>query len=107
VANNLAAPQVFVHRDFMPRNLMQPVTPDAPLGVLDFQDAVYGPITYDIASLMRDAFMSWDEDFVIDITVRYWERRARPACWARQRQRLGRDFGEFYRAWNGWACSAT
>ena len=38
-------PSVFVHRDFMPRNLMQPVTPGGPLGVLDFQDAVYGPIT--------------------------------------------------------------
>jgi aminoglycoside/choline kinase family phosphotransferase len=44
------------------------------LGVLDFQDAVYGPITYDIASLMRDAFLSWDEDFVLDVTIRYWEK---------------------------------
>ena len=54
VAHNLAAPSVFVHRDFMTRNLMAPVKQGAPLGVLDFQDAVYGPITYDIASLLRD-----------------------------------------------------
>ena len=58
VAHNLAAPSVFVHRDFMTRNLMVPTTPGGPLGVLDFQDAVYGPITYDIASLLRDAFIS-------------------------------------------------
>ncbi|MDO9482151.1 MAG: phosphotransferase, partial [Hydrogenophaga sp.] len=68
----LAAPSVYVHRDFMPRNLMIPAqpgsTPAQQLGVLDFQDAVYGPITYDIASLMRDAFLTWDEDFVIDVT---------------------------------------
>lgn len=71
VAHNLQAPSVYVHRDFMTRNLMQPISSGAPLGVLDFQDAVYGPITYDIASLLRDAFISWDEDFIIDITVRY------------------------------------
>lgn len=74
VARCLAAPTVHVHRDFMPRNLMIPArpgsTPAQQLGVLDFQDAVHGPITYDIASLMRDAFLSWDEDFVIDITIR-------------------------------------
>ena len=67
------------------------------VGVLDFQDAVYGPITYDIASLMRDAFLSWEEDFVLDVTVRYWEK-------ARQAGRpVGDDFGEFYRAveWMG------
>ena len=99
VANNLAAPQVFVHRDFMPRNLMQPVAPDAPLGVLDFQDAVYGPITYDIASLMRDAFISWEEDFVIDITVRYWEKaRKAGLIGAASASGWGADFGEFYRA---------
>ena len=103
VARNLAAPRVYVHRDFMPRNLMAP-TPAAaqgPLGVLDFQDAVYGPVTYDIASLMRDAFLTWDEEFVLDITVRYWERA----------RKLGlldfedwhSDFGAFWRAveWMG------
>lgn len=104
VANNLQAPQVFVHRDFMPRNLMQPVQPGGPLGMLDFQDAVYGPITYDIASLMRDAFLSWEEDFVIDITVRYWEKaRKAGLLGANSASGWGADFGEFYRSveWMG------
>ena len=104
VAQNLAWPNVYVHRDFMPRNLMlqrergTDMHPEAPsLGILDFQDAVYGPITYDIASLMRDAFLSWEEDFVLDITIRYWQK-ARQAGLA-----VGDDFGEFYRAveWMG------
>ena len=104
VAHNLAAPSVFVHRDFMTRNLMAPVKQGAPLGVLDFQDAVYGPITYDIASLLRDAFISWEEDFVIDITVRYWEKARRAGIvGANSASGWGADFGEFYRAvdWMG------
>ncbi|MBP6344554.1 N-acetylmuramate/N-acetylglucosamine kinase AmgK [Neisseriaceae bacterium CLB008] len=64
-------PSVFVHRDFIVRNLM--LTDGVP-GVLDFQDAVYGPITYDLVSLLRDAFISWPEDFVLDLVVRYWEK---------------------------------
>ncbi len=98
VARNLAQPQVYVHRDFMPRNLMIPSDPSEPrLGVLDFQDAVYGPITYDIASLMRDAFLSWDEDFVLDISIRYWEKARKAGL------PVGGDFGEFYRGieWMG------
>ena len=104
VAHNLAAPQVYVHRDFMTRNLMAPVEAGAPLGVLDFQDAVYGPITYDIASLLRDAFISWEEEFVIDITVRYWEKaRKAGLLGANSASGWGDDFGEFYRAveWMG------
>ena len=134
--HSLGGARVFVHRDFMPRNLMispggsettiagasagtnvfppgRPKEKSAPpggsavreatsvgahqLGVLDFQDAVYGPITYDIASLMRDAFLSWDEEFVLDITIRYWQK-ARAAGLP-----VGEDFGEFYRAveWMG------
>ncbi|SEB23923.1 aminoglycoside phosphotransferase family protein [Variovorax sp. YR216] len=95
VENNLAAPRVYVHRDFMPRNLM--VGSGAPLGVLDFQDAVHGPITYDIASLMRDAFLSWEEDFVIDMTVRYWQKARKAGL------PVDEDFGAFYRAveWMG------
>ena len=104
VAHNLEAPSVFVHRDFMMRNLMVPTTPGGPLGVLDFQDAVYGPITYDIASLLRDAFISWDEAFVIDITVRYWEKaRKAGLLGAGSATGWGGDFGEFYRSveWMG------
>jgi N-acetylmuramate 1-kinase len=98
IERNLAAPTVYVHRDFMPRNLMIPADPAEPrLGVLDFQDAVQGPITYDIASLMRDAFLSWDEEFVLDITVRYWQRALKAGL------PVDRDFGEFYRGveWMG------
>jgi N-acetylmuramate 1-kinase len=99
IATNLDAPQVYVHRDFMPRNIM--VASDNSLGLLDFQDAVMGPITYDIASLMRDAFWSWDDDMVIDITVRYWER-ARAAGLLNHND-WDQDFGAFFRAveWMG------
>ena len=103
IENNLSWPSVYVHRDFMPRNLMVPLAglPDTldatTLGVLDFQDAVYGPMTYDIASLMRDAFMTWDEDFCLDVTIRYWEKARKAGL------PVGDDFGEFYRAveWMG------
>lgn len=90
----LAQPPVFVHRDYMPRNLM---VSDPNPGILDFQDAVYGPITYDIASLMRDAFISWEEERVLDWTVRYWEAARRAGL------PVGPDFAEFYRAfeWMG------
>ena len=145
-ASNLQAlggARVYVHRDFMARNLMLPMQANEALsqghalphandqaekllkqgprdllqqatgataftggsaehaatsvGILDFQDAVYGPITYDIASLMRDAFLSWDEDFVLDITVRYWQQARKAEL------PVGDDFGEFYRAveWMG------
>ncbi|OQS41989.1 N-acetylmuramate/N-acetylglucosamine kinase AmgK [Chromobacterium haemolyticum] len=67
----LAQSKVFVHRDFIVRNLM--LTPGKP-GVLDFQDAVYGPVSYDIVSLLRDAFIEWEEPFVLDIAIRYWEK---------------------------------
>ena len=97
IAQNLAWPSVYVHRDFMPRNLMVAGEGETGLGILDFQDAVYGPITYDIASLMRDAFLTWEEDFVLDITIRYWQK-AKNA-----RLPVGDDFGEFYRGveWMG------
>jgi len=101
IEHNLAWPSVFVHRDFMPRNLMVVDARTDPasgaLGVLDFQDAVYGPITYDIASLMRDAFLSWDEDFCLDITIRYWDKARKAGL------PVGDDFGEFYRGveWMG------
>jgi len=86
--NILAQPKVYVHRDYMPRNLM--VCADNP-GVLDFQDAVHGPITYDVASLFRDAFISWEEERVIDWAVRYWEKAKRAGL------PVDVDFGAFYR----------
>jgi len=102
IAFNLTSPMVFVHRDFMPRNLMvADHGDDLRLGVLDFQDAVYGPVTYDIASLMRDAFISWEEDFCLDTTVRYWEK-ARKAGYLNHED-WHSDFGAFYKAveWMG------
>jgi len=90
----LAQPRVFVHRDYMPRNLM--VTSPAP-GILDFQDAVFGPITYDVVSLLRDAFISWPEQRVLDWTIRYWERARGVGL------PVDADFADFYRAfeWTG------
>src|SRR6185312_1905262 len=71
VERNLAEPRVYVHRDYMPRNLM---VADPNPGILDFQDAVHGPMSYDVASLFRDAFISWEEERVLDGTIRYWEK---------------------------------
>lgn len=75
LANNLAQPQVYVHRDYHSRNLM--VTAPGNPGILDFQDAVYGPITYDLVSLLRDAYIQWEEEMVLDWAIRYWERAKR------------------------------
>ena len=125
IERNLMWPSVYVHRDFMPRNLMAPtfgtgvssLPPEgahfslgrpggktlmapimtSPIGILDFQDAVYGPITYDIASLMRDAFLTWEEDFVLEVTIRYWQKARKAGL------PVGDDFGEFYKGveWMG------
>jgi len=88
LAVNLAEPRVYVHRDYMPRNLM--VTEPNP-GILDFQDAVHGPISYDVASLFRDAFVSWEEERVLDGTIRYWEKARRAGL------PVHADFAEFWR----------
>ena len=88
----LAQPQVYVHRDFIVRNLM--LTTGRP-GVLDFQDALYGPISYDLVSLLRDAFIEWEEEFVLDLVIRYWEK-ARAAGLP-----VPAAFDEFYR-WFEW-----
>jgi N-acetylmuramate 1-kinase len=88
VHSALAQPQVFMLRDFMPRNLM--MTEPNP-GILDFQDAVLGPITYDVASLLRDAFISWDEAFELDCIAWYWERAKKAGL------PVEADFGEYYR----------
>jgi aminoglycoside/choline kinase family phosphotransferase len=88
LANNLAQPQVYVHRDWHSRNLM---VSDPNPGILDFQDAVYGPITYDLASIYRDAYIQWDEEIQLDWVIRYWEK-ARAA-----RLPVPEDFGAFWR----------
>ena len=71
ISRCLAQPQVFMHRDFHSRNLM--FLEHGNPGVLDFQDAVFGPVTYDLGSLLRDAYVQWDEEIVLDWVVRYWQ----------------------------------
>ncbi len=89
LANNLAQAQVYVHRDYHSRNLM--VLQNGNPGILDFQDAVYGPITYDLASLLRDAYIQWDEEIVLDWAIRYWERAKRAGL------PVNSDIDSFYR----------
>ncbi|MGB7542344.1 MAG: phosphotransferase [Burkholderiales bacterium] len=88
LANNLGQPRVFVHRDYHSRNLM--VCEPCP-GILDFQDAVYGPITYDLVSLLRDAYIAWEEERVIDWAVRYWDMARKAGL------PVAGDFADFYR----------
>jgi len=88
LANNLAQPQVFVHRDYHSRNLMV-ATPNP--GIIDFQDAVLGPITYDLVSLFKDAYIQWEEAQVLDWTIRYWEKARRAGL------PVTSDFPDFYR----------
>jgi aminoglycoside/choline kinase family phosphotransferase len=88
LANNLAQPRVYVHRDWHSRNLM---VSDPNPGILDFQDAVYGPITYDLASIYKDAYIEWDEEQSLDWVIRYWEQ-ARAADLP-----VAADFSDFYR----------
>ena len=113
--NNLAQPRVYVHRDYHSRNLMV-TEPNGharfphlnPLpqageeanekdnflsspGILDFQDAVYGPITYDLASLFKDAYIRWDEEQIIDWLIRYWEKARKAGLPVHQ------DFADLYR----------
>ena len=87
--NILAQAQVYVHRDFHSRNLM--LTQDNNPGVLDFQDAVYGAITYDLVSLLKDAYISWEEEEIIDWAVRYWQPAKKAGL------PVPDDFSEFYR----------
>lgn len=91
--NNLAQPSVLVHRDYHSRNLMLSGEPGSAAnpGILDFQDAVWGPITYDVASVLRDAYVELDEEVQIDYAVRYWERARKAGL------PVGEDFGAFWR----------
>jgi N-acetylmuramate 1-kinase len=98
LANTLAQPAVLVHRDYHSRNLMvcaphagDDVGPAPNPGILDFQDAVWGPITYDLASLLRDAYIEWDEEVQIDWAARYWEQAKKAAL------PVAADFGDFWR----------
>ena len=94
VRSALAQPAVYVHRDYIPRNLML-CEPNP--GILDFQDAVEGPISYDIVCLLRDAFISWEEERVLDVSARYWEKAKRAGL------PVAADFADFWRAleWMG------
>jgi hypothetical protein len=92
LAVNLAEPKVFVHRDYHSRNLMHVVEPGAVNpGIIDFQDAVYGPISYDMVSLLKDAYIEWDEDLALDWLIRYWQQ-ARAAGLP-----IAADFADFFR----------
>lgn len=88
IQNNIAQPQVLVHRDYHSRNLM--VTSPNP-GIIDFQDAVMGPITYDLVSLFKDAYIRWDEERILDWMIRYWEKARKAGL------PVSTDFAEFYR----------
>ena len=89
IQNNLAQPSVYVHRDYHSRNLM--IAKEGNPGILDFQDAVYGPITYDAVSLWRDAYISWPEEMVIDWVIKFWEQGRKMGL------PMHADFGDFYR----------
>jgi len=90
LAVNLAEPQVFVHRDYHSRNLMY-LADGANPGIVDFQDAVYGPLTYDVASLFKDAYIHWEEDFTLDQLARYWDAARKLGLPVRA------DFADFHR----------
>lgn len=89
VQSAVKQPQVIVHRDYHSRNLM--LTSEDNPGVLDFQDAVIGAITYDLVSLFKDAYIQWEEDIVMDWLVRYWQSAKK------QGLPVNEDFGEFYK----------
>ncbi len=89
ITNNLAQVTGFVHRDYHSRNLML-VAQNNP-GIIDFQDAVIGPLTYDLVSLLKDAYIRWEEDQVMDWCIRYWEKARKAGL------QLPGQFGDFYR----------
>ena len=89
IDNILQQPQVTVHRDYHSRNLM--VTPENNPGILDFQDAVIGAVTYDLVSLFKDAYIRWDEEDLMDWVVRYWQSAKKAGL------PVSEDFGEFYK----------
>jgi aminoglycoside/choline kinase family phosphotransferase len=89
-ASALEQPQVFVHRDFHSRNLMR-TTMNNP-GVIDFQDAVKGPITYDLVSLLRDCYIEWPKERVLAWMQQYRERAVQGNLIAHNELRFKRWF---------------
>ena len=72
IRSNVNQQRCFVHRDFHCRNLML-IDGEVGPGIIDFQDAVNGPISYDLVSLLKDAYFELEEDFILDMVIRYWE----------------------------------
>lgn len=93
VTDNVQHGQVLVHRDFHSPNLMMPTDSSLQPGIIDFQDAIIGPITYDIASLVMDARHSWDEDQQLDWAIRYWQAAHQAGL------NIDTDFANFHRAY--------
>ena len=86
LAQHQTCPQVPVHHDYSPDRLPLALSlPKAGRPLL-------GPVGYDIACLMRSAFVGWEEDFCLDVTIRYWERARKAGL------PVADDFGEFYRS---------
>ena len=86
----LKQPQVTVHRDYHSRNLM--VKEDNSLGVIDFQDAVAGPATYDLVSLLRDCYVRWPEQKVQELMAYYWEKARPLGLYLDEWQNFQKDF---------------
>jgi N-acetylmuramate 1-kinase len=94
IDNNLAQPKVAVHRDYHSRNLMACESRQelkGKLGIIDFQDALDGPITYDLVSLLRDAYIEWPEADVMDWAIEYWTLARRAGL------PVSEQFGEYYK----------
>lgn len=85
----LQQPTVFMHRDFHCRNLMWH---EGEVGVLDFQDAVRGPLGYDLISLVKDAYVDFPEEFTLDLMIRFWEKAKKAGL------PVESDFADFYQA---------
>lgn len=92
IASALEQPQVFVHRDFHSRNLM--LLADDSIGIIDFQDAVIGPISYDLVSLLRDCYVEWPQSQVEHWTLAYYHRLS-------DAEKLNVDYSQF-RHWFDW-----
>lgn len=93
IQSAMSEPQVFVHRDYHSRNLMvlNSAGESPSFGVLDFQDAVVGPLSYDVVSLLRDAYIEWPEPQTLDWVIRYWEMAKKAGL------PIHHDVSEFYR----------